>query len=68
MLHELDVEGKSWIVSWLPDGKSFRIYVPSKFAELVIPKYFRDAKYKSFQRKLYLYGFRSLDGDTSMGK
>lgn len=39
-------------VEWLPDGAAFVITNPVRFAELVLPKYFKSAKFESFTRKL----------------
>jgi hypothetical protein len=51
------------IVSWNPDGGSFRVHRHEEFTEQIMPNYFRQTKYKSFQRQLNLYGFsRLLEG------
>jgi hypothetical protein len=64
-LHEIleEVEHKKldWIVSWLPDGRGFQVHCQKSFSEKIIPMFFRHSRYKSFQRQLYLYGFRSLE-------
>lgn len=44
-------------VSWVDDGKAFKVHNLEKFVEKVIPPYFKQTKYKSFQRQLYIYGF-----------
>jgi len=60
-LHRLleDVENtkQQEIVSWNPDGESFTIIQPKVFADSIMVKYFRQTKYKSFQRQMNLYGF-----------
>ena len=45
------------IVSWLPSGKAFRIHKPREFKEKIMPKYFRQTKYRSLQKQLHIYGF-----------
>jgi len=54
-----DVERKSLddIVSWLPDGKSFKIHSQIGFEQSIMPLYFSGmSSYKSFRRQLNLYG------------
>ena len=45
------------IISWLPSGKAFKIHKPKEFANVIMPQYFNQTKYRSFQRQLYIYGF-----------
>ena len=45
------------IIGWNPDRRSFTIFKPVEFADTVMGKYFRQSKYKSFQRQMNLYGF-----------
>ena len=67
MLEDMEKTGQQWIVSWLPDGRSFQVHCPTQFVEVVSPKYFRHKRYKSFQRQLYLYGFKSVEDTVSRG-
>jgi hypothetical protein len=64
-LHEIlgDVQQKNldWIISWRDDGKSFQVHCQKSFTDVIIPMFFRHSRYKSFQRQLYLYGFRTLE-------
>jgi len=63
MLEAIEKEGDEKIVSWLPDGLSFQVHNPQLFVERIIPKFFKQKSYKSFQRQLHLYGFtRVLEG------
>jgi len=45
------------IVSWVDDGKAFKVHDLQRFVEEIVPTYFKQSKYKSFQRQLYFYGF-----------
>ncbi len=67
MLEDVHKEGNDSIVSWLPDGNSFRIHKPKEFADYVTPRYFNQTKYRSFQRQLHIYGFERIRDDNSQG-
>ena len=47
-LHEcldaVEKEGLEHIVSWQPHGRSFTVYQPKKFVELVMPRYVENWK------------------------
>ncbi|OEU08623.1 hypothetical protein FRACYDRAFT_196221, partial [Fragilariopsis cylindrus CCMP1102] len=60
MLELADQEGFDNIVSWLPDGRSFKVHDPSEFVEQIMPNFFLQSKYKSFQRQLNLWGYARL--------
>lgn len=63
MLEAIEEAGDDSIVSWLHDGRHFQVHNPQAFVEHVIPKFFKQKSYKSFQRQLHLYGFhRETDG------
>lgn len=66
MLQLAEKEGFGGIVSWLPDGTSFKVYEPILFVQEVMPKFFHQSKYKSFQRQLNLWGFERIT--TGLGK
>jgi len=61
-LHKLlegsDANKTSDIVSWLPDGLSFKVYNTQEFTDQVMPSFFSQTKYNSFRRQCYIYGFR----------
>ncbi len=50
MLHDSQTQGREHIISWDPDGKSFKVHQPEAFVTEVMPKYFNQTKYRSFQR------------------
>lgn len=45
------------IITWMPSGKSFYILKPKAFVSTILSKHFKTAKYSSFTRKLYRWGF-----------
>lgn len=45
------------VISWSHDGLSFMILDTTDFEEKVLPDIFKEAKFTSFQRKLYRWGF-----------
>jgi hypothetical protein len=53
------------IISWLPSGKAFKIHKPKEFANAIMPQYFNQTKYRSFQRQLYIYGFDRVKDKSS---
>lgn len=70
MLVEVEANGLTDIVSWQPDGTSFKVHQQNAFVEKVLPRYFSQTKYRSFQRQLNHYGFErtqkgALEGSYS---
>ena len=61
MLDASDSDGFASIVSWQDNGRAFKVHKPSKFVESIMPVYFKQTKYKSFQRQLNLYGFARIN-------
>lgn len=53
------------IVSWVDDGRAFKVHDLKRFVDDIVPTYFKQSKYKSFQRQLYFYGFTR---EASSGK
>lgn len=68
MLEEADkpTGGFNNVVSWLPDGKAFKIYDQEAFLE-VMRTYFNQSKIKSFTRQLYIYGFLKIPDGPNEG-
>lgn len=67
MLDACEKEGWSHIVSWLPDNASFRVHNPTYFMENVISNFFKQTKYKSFQRQLNIWGFQRIISGPNKG-
>jgi hypothetical protein len=53
--------------SWQPHGKAFRVHKTKEFTETIMPTYFRQTRYKSFQRQLHIYGFHRIITGTDKG-
>ena len=67
MLSNVDTEHDSTIVSWLPDGRHFKVHDPRRFVEFVISSAFKQKSLKSFQRQLHLYGFQRVHEGVDKG-
>ena len=70
-LHELlenaEVTGHIFVVTWLPCGKAFRVHKRQEFVEQIMPHYFNQSKFKSFQRQLHIYGFQRIHQGPDVG-
>jgi HSF-type DNA-binding len=60
MLDKAEKEGYEHIVSWQPHGRAFQVHDQTEFVDKVMPAYFRQTRFSSFQRQLSLYGFLRL--------
>jgi HSF-type DNA-binding len=67
MLEDSAKEGNEWIVSWQSHGRSFLVHKPKLFVEKIMPTYFNQSKFASFQRQLNLYGFSRLTTGKDKG-
>jgi hypothetical protein len=63
-LHETEL---NVIVSWQPHGRCFLVRNTKAFGERVLPRFFQQKKYASFQRQLNLYGFNRLTKGPDRG-
>jgi len=60
MLEGNGANGMEHIASWQPHGRCFVVHNQQDFVDLVMPRYFQQSKYPSFQRQLNLYGFKRI--------
>lgn len=60
LLEQSHERGYEHIVSWQSHGRAFRVNDKAQFLALVMPRYFQQTRFTSFQRQLALYGFRRL--------
>lgn len=67
MLLDAAKDGNEAVVSWQPHGKAFRVHKPKDFAETLMPQYFKQTHYKSFQRQLHIYGYRRITAGRDKG-
>jgi hypothetical protein len=59
-------EGGKEIASFLPHGRSFRVYKPEEFAT-IMKDYFHMTVFSSFQRQLLLYKFKRIKQGRDKG-
>ena len=67
MLEQAEEKGFSSYVSWNSDGTCFKVHDTKGFIANVAPLYFRQTRYKSFQRQLHLYGFSRISSGKNRG-
>lgn len=67
MLDAMDETGDKSIVCWQPHGRAFMVHKPKDFVQEVMPHFFNQTKYASFQRQLNLYGFSRLTHGPDKG-
>jgi hypothetical protein len=67
MLEDADAKDFAHIVSWNSQGNGFMVLKKDMFIHQIVPKYFNQTKYKSFQRQLSLYGFQRVTVGPNKG-
>jgi len=64
MLENAEKYGYAQMISWMPDGRSFRIdtdhYDKAEIVALLTRCHFKQSKFKSFTKQLILYSFQRL--------
>lgn len=67
MLHTAEKRNEEHIISWIRDGKAFKVHNRDLFIEKYMKKMFNQTKYKSFQRQLNLWGFERVQNGPDKG-
>jgi hypothetical protein len=67
MLDHMEEQGDKSIVCWQPHGRAFTVHKPKEFVVNIMPQFFNQTKYASFQRQLNLYGFSRLTHGPDKG-
>ena len=67
MLQACAEKNKEGIASWVSNGNAFRVHDISIFVEEILPLFFNQTKYKSFQRQLNLWGFQRIHNGPERG-
>jgi hypothetical protein len=57
MLEDAEKEHNQDIVSWDPVGMSFKVYKPEEFVKEIMPRYFKQTQFRSFQRMVRQFSF-----------
>jgi len=65
LMHILSIKDCQAAMRWMPNGCAFCIVDSKELVERVLPKYFKEAKYTSFTRKLNRWGFKHFTLPTS---
>ena len=67
MLQTAERRNEEHIISWINDGKAFKVHDRSLFIEEYMKKMFNQTKFKSFQRQLNLWGFERVQSGPDKG-
>ena len=67
MMDRIEGDGFAHVVSWQPHGRCFVVHNQQQFVEVIMPFYFKQTKFPSFQRQLNLYGFNRLTSGPDKG-
>ncbi|KDO29268.1 hypothetical protein SPRG_05448 [Saprolegnia parasitica CBS 223.65] len=65
-LHQMLRRESPQIIRWTLDGKAFEILDKATMTEKILPKYFRNKNFASFQRQLNYFGFRKWSKSRAM--
>ena len=59
MMEYVEQEGLESTISWIQDGRAFKVNDPEKLVDL-LPMFFSQTKYRSFQRQLNMWHFEKI--------
>ena len=60
ILDKLESDRNGAVVSWQPHGRAFMVHNSERFVNELMPLYFNQTKYSSFQRQLHMYNFQRI--------
>ena len=66
LLAEAEINNMDDIISWLPCGTLFKVHDKERFVKVIMPKYFRHSRYKSFLRQLSMYNFERARSSSKL--
>lgn len=67
LLSDVETTGQTDIISWQPHGRCFVVHKTDEFVEKLLPQYFNQTKWSSFQRQLNLYSFERISAGVDRG-
>jgi len=67
MLDHAEAHGPQGIIAWRPGGRAFSVQNKDRLVDELLPLYFRQKRFTSFQRQLEIYGFRRLTTGPDKG-
>jgi len=67
ILDKLEAEDNTDIISWLSHGRAFLVHNPDRFVNELMPVYFNQTKYSSFQRQLHMYNLQRITAGRDKG-
>jgi HSF-type DNA-binding len=69
-LHDLldyaENNGLGYVIEWASNGRSFIVHDPEKLSRL-LPLFFGQTKYRSFQRQLHMWNFEKIHHGSNRG-
>lgn len=60
ILDKFEAESNIDVLSWQPHGRAFIVHDSDRFVNEVLPVYFNQTKYSSFQRQCHMYNFTRI--------
>ena len=67
ILDKLEAEQDFEVISWLSHGRAFLVHNVDRFVAELMPRYFNQTKYSSFQRQLHMYRFQRITAGRDKG-
>ncbi len=67
VLEDAEQDHRQDVVAWTPTGNAFIVRKRDDFMKEILPRYFRQTKFKSFVRQLNLWGFTFIDQGPDKG-